>query len=106
MIGNLRLFAVAAFIVSSASFNADAASAISWFEGSVMVFRGDSVIAADVDLDLADGDRIVDRQFAESIAGSAREAIEKQVEAWEEAGENELSGTGVERACPVPIERV
>ncbi|WP_286177414.1 cytochrome c [Stieleria mannarensis] len=41
------------------------------------------------ELDLEGGDRIVDRQLGETIAAGGREQLEKQVEAWEQAGEPE-----------------
>ncbi|MCS7469310.1 cytochrome c [Stieleria sp. ICT_E10.1] len=41
------------------------------------------------ELDLEGGDRIIDRQLGETLAAGGREQIEKQIEAWEKAGEPE-----------------
>ena len=41
------------------------------------------------ELDLEEGDRIVDRGFGDSLAGDGRASIEEQVKAWEDAGEPE-----------------
>jgi mono/diheme cytochrome c family protein len=41
------------------------------------------------ELDLAEGDRIVDHEFGDSLAGDGRKQIEDQVQAWEDAGKPE-----------------
>ena len=41
------------------------------------------------ELDLQEGERIVDRQFGDSLAGDGRKAVEDQIKAWEDAGEPE-----------------
>lgn len=51
------------------------------------------------ELDLEAGDRIVDRQFGDSLAAEGREALKTQIEAWTkefEAQEKELAGASEE----------
>ena len=41
------------------------------------------------ELDLTEGERIVDREFGDSLAGDGRKAIEEQIQAWKDAGESD-----------------
>ncbi len=41
------------------------------------------------ELDLEDGERIVDRQFGQSLQGDGRKGVEEKVKAWKDSGESE-----------------